>query len=61
MLGAASEPAELWERTARVVSGQAALHGMTAAVANRDGAGAVWDTDGAPVAARADGLFEVSP
>jgi predicted amidohydrolase len=61
VLGGASEPAELWERTARVASGQSALHGMTAAVANRDGTGAVWDAEGAPVAPRADGLFEVSP
>ena len=61
VLGGASEPAPLWERTARVVSGQAALHGMTAAVANRDAPGAVWGGDGAPVAPRADGLFEVGP
>jgi predicted amidohydrolase len=61
VLGGASEPADLWERTARVVSGQAAVHRMTAAVANRDGAGAVWDMDGAPVPPRADGLFAVAP
>jgi predicted amidohydrolase len=61
VLGGASEPDELWERTGRVVSGQTALHGMSAAVANRDGPGAVWDADGAPVAPRADGLFVVAP
>jgi hypothetical protein len=44
-----------------VVSGQVAVHGMTAAVANRGAAGAVWDMEGAPVAPRADGLFEVAP
>jgi predicted amidohydrolase len=61
VLGGASEPAELWERTARVVAGQAASHGMTAAVANRDGTGGVWDADGAPVPPRNDGLYEVAP
>jgi predicted amidohydrolase len=61
VLGGASEPAEVWERTARTVAGQAALHGMAAAVANRDAPGGVWDAHGAAVPPRADGLFEVSP
>jgi predicted amidohydrolase len=61
VLGGASEPPELWERTARVVGGQAAAHGMTAVVANRDAPGGVWDADGASVAPRADGLYELAP
>jgi predicted amidohydrolase len=68
VLGGASEPEEMWERTRRTVAGLAAVHGIAAAVANRDGeeygvrfagAGTAWDADGAPLAPGADGLFEL--
>jgi predicted amidohydrolase len=39
VVGGASEPAELWERTARVAAGMAAAHGLTALVVNRGDAG----------------------
>jgi predicted amidohydrolase len=68
VLGGASEPEPLWARTRRLVAGFCALHGVAAAVANREGtehgvrfagAGAVWDADGAPVAPGEDGLVEL--
>ena len=37
VLGGASEPAELWQRTGRVVAGAAAAYGITVFVANRGG------------------------
>jgi beta-ureidopropionase len=37
VLGGASEPREVWERTRRVAAGMAAAYGLTALLANREG------------------------
>lgn len=68
VLGGVSEPPELWEATRRTVAGLAALHGVAALVANREGeeqgvrfagGGGGWGADGAPLAPGPDGLIEL--
>jgi predicted amidohydrolase len=58
VIGGASEPAELFERTQRVAAGMAAAHGFTVLIANRDGA-AAFRPGGDPLAAGDDGLYEI--
>lgn len=70
VIGGASEPADLWERTIRIVAGMAAAHRITALLVNRaderygvryPGGSAVFDGDGSGQASGAGGLHEVGP
>jgi predicted amidohydrolase len=58
VIGGASEPADLWERTQRLAAGMAAAHGLTVLIANRDGA-AAFGPGGDPIAPDGDGLYEI--
>jgi predicted amidohydrolase len=59
-----SEPPETWETTRRLVAGMAALHRLTALVANRGdqgfaGESAAFGVDGSVMAPGSDGLYEL--
>jgi predicted amidohydrolase len=58
VIGGASEPSDLWERTQRVAAGMAAGHGFTVLIANREGA-AAFGPGGDPIAPGGDGLYEI--
>lgn len=69
VLGGASDSAEIWARTTRIVAGATAAYKLTALVANRgdDRLGVVYPggasacgLDGEPLLADEDGLFEVT-
>jgi predicted amidohydrolase len=68
VVGGASEPADLWERTLRVVAGMAAAHGMTALVVNRadardgiryPGGSAAFDREGSRLDPDDAGIHEI--
>jgi predicted amidohydrolase len=59
VIGGASEPPELWERTQRVAAGMAAAHGLTVLIANRDTDGAAFGPGGAALAPGVGGLYEI--
>jgi predicted amidohydrolase len=68
VIGGASEPAELWERTTRIAAGMAAAHRVTALLVNRlddrlgvehPGGNAVFDRDGVRVPPYDRGTYEV--
>jgi predicted amidohydrolase len=68
VIGGASEPAELWERTTRIAAGMAAAHRVTVLVVNRlddrlgikhPGGNAVFDRDGVRVPPHDRGTYEV--
>lgn len=68
--GGASEDAERWQRTRRVVAGMAAQHGITVLVVNRHdespgvehpGGTAAFDSSGTEIEPDADGLLTVEP
>jgi predicted amidohydrolase len=60
VIGGASEPEDVWERTRRVAAGMAAAHEFTVLIANRDGA-AAFGPDGQQLAPDGDGLYEYHP
>jgi predicted amidohydrolase len=69
VLGGASESAELWSRTSRVVAGMAAAHGMTALAVNRfdnalgvvyPGGAVAFGPDGAELPVDSGGLCEIA-
>jgi predicted amidohydrolase len=68
VIGAAAEPAELWQRTELAVAGMAAAHGLAALVANRGpdqgasdcaGGAVACDSKGAAIAETGSGLYEI--
>jgi predicted amidohydrolase len=70
VVGGASEPADLWELTLRVVAGMAAAHRMTALVVNRaderdgvryPGGSAAFDRHGSRLDPDAAGIHDVGP
>jgi predicted amidohydrolase len=68
VLGGASEPAALWQRTRGLAAGMAAAYGLTVLIANREGieegaefagGAAAYGPGGDPLDAGADGLYEL--
>jgi predicted amidohydrolase len=68
VVGGASEPAGVWERTRRIACGMAASHGLTVLVANREGeengtvfagGSAAFGPDGEELPVSAEGIVEV--
>ena len=68
VLGAVSEPQDLWDATREAVAGLASRHRITAFVVNREGeehgvrfagGGAGWGADGLPLVAGNDGFIEL--
>jgi N-carbamoylputrescine amidase len=64
VLGGASAPDQLWDRTCRVAAGMAAAYGITALLVNREddgfaGGGAAFGPDGAALRPDADGFYDV--
>jgi predicted amidohydrolase len=68
VLGGASEPHELWQRTKRLAAGMAAAYDLTAFIANREGVedgtefaggAATYGAGGGSIAATENGLYEL--
>jgi len=68
VIGGASEPADLWERTRNIARGMAALHGLTVLLANREGqedgtvfagGNAAFDPAGEDLPVSAEGIVDV--